>query len=194
MLNSVKVHICTSISCSSLDCNYCHDCSHAIFIGAGIDVNSKMWKWEFNPHFGPLFLGKKDEPLKRQPTSPNHSAWLPFTLWHYKFVYRKSHPLVNVFNNMKFRCYNKKSKQYHRYGGRGITICKEWLENTKAFYSFALGKGWNSKLQIDRRNNNGNYTPNNCRFVTRIVNNQNRIPTPLEVKTRINNAKKRRKV
>ena len=68
---------------------------------------------------------------------------------------------------MKRRCYCKKDNRYNRYGGRGITVCKEWLDSFKSFYKWAVENGWENGLHIDRINNNEEYGPHNCRFVTR---------------------------
>ena len=72
--------ICNSIrNCKGGD--YCKDCSHAINSGQGVDSKGKMWRWEFNKRFGPLFLRVDGEPLKRQPVKGDHPAWEPFTAW-----------------------------------------------------------------------------------------------------------------
>ena len=83
------------------------------------------------------------------------------------------HKLYNVWNTMKSRCSNKKHNRYHRYGGRGIIVCKKWKENFVEFYKWAISNGWKEGLQIDRKNNDGNYCPSNCRFVTNIENYRN---------------------
>jgi hypothetical protein len=75
---------------------------------------------------------------------------------------------------MKHRCFSEKNENYHHYGGRGITVCQEWTANFKSFFDWAMANGWESGLEIDRRNNDGNYTPENCRIVTRKVNSGNR--------------------
>lgn len=74
---------------------------------------------------------------------------------------------------MKARCYYKGSSSYKHYGGRGITVCKEWENDFPTFYDWAVNNGWEKGLTIDRRNNDGNYTPNNCRFITDKENKQN---------------------
>jgi hypothetical protein len=84
----------------------------------------------------------------------------------------RNHFLYGVWGNMRTRCYSENNKGYRNYGDRGITICDEWM-NPKVFIEWCLNNGWKSGLQIDRRDNDGNYCPENCRFVTQIENNHN---------------------
>jgi hypothetical protein len=74
---------------------------------------------------------------------------------------------------MKGRCFNKNQSDYQHYGGRGITMCEEWRNNARSFISWALSKGYQKGLEIDRINNDGNYEPSNCRIVTHTVNVRN---------------------
>ncbi len=83
-------------------------------------------------------------------------------------------PLYFCYHAMKQRCNNPKLKSYKNYGGRGITICKEWLDNPEAFYNWALCNGYSESLQIDRIDVNGNYEPNNCRFITHAEQQKNK--------------------
>lgn len=87
------------------------------------------------------------------------------------------HPLYHKWNGMKSRCYSLKYKSYRTYGGRGITLCDEWKNNFIAFYDWSILNGWRDGLQIDRINNDGNYEPDNCRYVTQDVNQRNKTNT-----------------
>lgn len=90
---------------------------------------------------------------------------------HFK---RESKKLSTRWQSMRKRCYQKNHRGYHRYGGRGITICDEWLEDCTKFYKWALENGFKSELQLDRIDNNKGYSPDNCRWVTRKQNSRNR--------------------
>ena len=85
--------------------------------------------------------------------------------------------LYRRYYHIKERCYNPKAKSYHRYGGRGIRICDEWLNNYQAFEDWCIENGFEPNLAIDRIDNDGNYSPDNCRFVTLKENNQKRCTT-----------------
>ena len=82
--------------------------------------------------------------------------------------------LFRIWSGMKFRCLNSNNKDYKNYGGRGISICDEWINNFENFYKWSSVNGYKHDLSIDRINNDGNYTPDNCRFVTNMINSQNR--------------------
>ena len=67
---------------------------------------------------------------------------------------------------MKQRCYNKNKDNYKWYGGRGISVCDEWLNNFMSFYDWSINNGYKDGLKIDRIDVNKNYCPENCRFIT----------------------------
>jgi len=87
----------------------------------------------------------------------------------------KGHPLYAVHNGMRARCYNINNNAYKNYGARGITVCDRWLESFENFYE-DMKAGWKKGLQIDRIDNDGNYEPSNCRWVTRDQNQMNTRP------------------
>lgn len=87
--------------------------------------------------------------------------------------------IYRTWRKMKERCENEKVHNYHRYGGRGITVCDEWKNNFQAFYDWAMANGYQSNLTIDRKDNNGNYEPDNCRWATNVQQARNRANTKL---------------
>lgn len=80
--------------------------------------------------------------------------------------------LYRIYRDMKNRCNGLKKRDYENYHARGITYCKEW-ETFEGFRDWALSHGYRDDLTIDRIDVNGNYAPDNCRWVTRAVQNSN---------------------
>jgi len=80
--------------------------------------------------------------------------------------------LYRIWMSMRDRCLNENSRAYPRYGLRGISVCPEWSDFL-AFESWALKNGYKSDLEIDRKNNDGSYTPDNCRWIPGIDNRRN---------------------
>jgi hypothetical protein len=75
---------------------------------------------------------------------------------------------------MRNRCSNKRNRFYSGYGGRGISVCEEWNNSFQSFYNWSMSNGYKEELTIDRIENNGNYEPNNCRWVTMEVQSKNK--------------------
>ena len=96
-----------------------------------------------------------------------------FTAEHITTHGLSQHPLYKVWQSMLDRCHRKANLRFNNYGGRGISVCEEWLK-VEVFVEWAAYNGWKPGLQIDREDNNGNYCPENCRFVTASVNSHNR--------------------
>ena len=84
--------------------------------------------------------------------------------------------LFNIWKGMKARCYNEKDHSYVNYGGRGIKICDDWIDEENGFinfYNWAIKNGYKDNLSIDRIDVNGNYEPNNCRWTTTLEQQNN---------------------
>lgn len=96
-------------------------------------------------------------------------------------------PIYQCWHDMVRRCNSPKSRGYHRYGGRGITVCKSWLR-FKTFMKWALAHGFEKGLEIDRIDFDRGYSPGNCRFVDQVEqannkSNNRRIMYRGEIKT-----------
>lgn len=87
------------------------------------------------------------------------------------------HPFVMVWRNFHSRCYNPNNNRYHTYGARGITVSENWQVFSR-FYQDMYGS-WRPGLQLDRINNDGSYSAENCRWVTPAENSRNRTTTKL---------------
>lgn len=82
-------------------------------------------------------------------------------------------PLWYVWKAMLCRCLNPRCAAYINYGARGITVCAAWRQ-FPPFEAWALNNGYRQGLQLDRRDNDGAYSPDNCRWVTQQENLRNK--------------------
>ena len=81
--------------------------------------------------------------------------------------------IYKVWSEMRQRTENPKNAAYLNYGKRGIAVCKEW-KDAATFIDWALNNGYREGLELNRINNDGNYCPSNCNFVTHAENNHNK--------------------
>lgn len=119
-----------------------------------------------------ILIEHNKKPEKKKSTSA-HNA-----------IYKKKHGgrnsrLYRVWGGMKKRCFDTNSPAYKHYGGRGITVCEEWRSDFAAFRAWAMQNGYDENAKrgdctIDRIDVNGNYTPDNCRWVSVAVQNRNK--------------------
>lgn len=82
--------------------------------------------------------------------------------------------LHRIWSGMKERCCNVNAENYQNYGGRGISICNEWMNSFESFRDWAVLNGYSDCLSIDRIDVNGNYEPQNCRWATMKEQNNNK--------------------
>lgn len=80
--------------------------------------------------------------------------------------------LYKTWSNMISRCVTPTDPHYPSYGARGIRVCDEWRHDFAAFRDWALSKGYTDNLTIDRKDNDGDYKPSNCQWITRSENTQ----------------------
>ena len=82
--------------------------------------------------------------------------------------------IYNLWTSMRQRCNSKKALKYHCYGGRGIRVCDEWNNSFEPFCKWALSSGYSEGLTLDRKDNDKNYSPGNCKWSTREEQMSNR--------------------
>ena len=86
----------------------------------------------------------------------------------------RSSRIYKIFHDAKQRCYNQSNPDYQHYGGRGIAICEAWLQDFAIFQDWALQSGYHTGLTLDRMDVDGPYSPENCRWVSMKVQQNNK--------------------
>lgn len=94
---------------------------------------------------------------------------------------KRNHTLYRRWKNMRQRCNNPNNPRYKDWGGRGIRVCDEWQKSYLSFFNWSIANGYKKELELDRINNNGNYEPSNCRYVTHQQNCSNQRTTKLSI-------------
>lgn len=89
----------------------------------------------------------------------------------------KLNPIYRAWLGMKARCSSKRPRDFKYYGGRGIKVCDEWVNDPVAFYNWSIANGWQEGLSLDRIDVNGNYEPSNCRWADVITQANNKTNT-----------------
>ncbi len=84
------------------------------------------------------------------------------------------HKLYGTYHDMRRRCYNPKDTHYYCYGAKGIRVCRQWMKSFEKFYEWAMAAGWAEGLTVDRKNNDKNYSPSNCRIATQSAQQRNK--------------------
>lgn len=87
---------------------------------------------------------------------------------------RRENPLIVIYRAMLARCYYPSHKDYYYYGGRGIEVCHEWRKSFASFRQWCQANGYRKGICIDRRDVDGDYCPENCRFIDRRESSRNR--------------------
>lgn len=95
---------------------------------------------------------------------------------HEKHVQRVPYDkkLYDRYYHMIDRCTNTKCEAYPNYGGRGIIVCDEWINSKQSFFVWSVENGYSKDLELDRTDNTKGYSPDNCRYITRKENRNNR--------------------
>lgn len=86
----------------------------------------------------------------------------------------RKHPLYSIWSNMKTRVFNPKTHNYSNYGGKGITICREWVNDFKCFYEWCMSNGYKPGLTLDRKDSCVGYNPDNCRWTSVLIQQRNK--------------------
>ena len=141
------------------ECDFKSNDGHRMF-----HVKCSECGWESNVQMHQIkMLSKK---CKHINLAGQYSTDKAKIIWNNKRIFK-------IYQGMIQRCYNPNNKRFKDYGGRGIIVCDEWKDSYLNFKKWAVFSGYKEGLSIDRKNNDLGYSPSNCRWVTRIVQQNN---------------------
>lgn len=114
----------------------------------------------------------------------------------YRLKERTNHPLYKTWTSMKGRCLNPNKEEYKYYGGRGVKICQEWIDDFLSFAKWSEKNGWREGLELDKdiKGNGLLYSPETCSWGTHAQNMKNRRKPLFIKKTSIENKRRYKKV
>lgn len=134
--------------------------------------------WEFKCKCGNTYISEgcwvtAQRKKATNPEAPSCGCLNKETTKNLRYKHGMSnHPLFWVWVAMLERCYNPKSTSYHKYGAKGVTVCDEWKNSSKAFMDWALANGWQQGLHLDKDIKcnqlkiDKQYSPETCMFIT----------------------------
>ena len=134
------------------ECDFKSNDGHRMF-----HVKCSECGWESNVQMHQIkMLSKK---CKHINLAGQYSTDKAKIIWNNKRIFK-------IYQGMIQRCYNPNNKNFTDYGGKGIGICEDWLNNPKSFEDWAISHGYENDLTIDRIDSNKNYCPDNCQWIT----------------------------
>lgn len=134
--------------------------------------------WEFQCDCGAVHEGEgcwvsRQRKLATNPKAPSCGCLNRLTTKELRQTHGMSnHPLFWVWVAMLERCHNPKNTSYHKYGGKGVYVCTEWVESSSSFLDWALAHGWEKGLHLDkdilshRLGVSAHYSPQTCQFIS----------------------------
>lgn len=143
-----------------------------LFVKEKVKLDKSKYRWLCQCDCGKECFARTDHLLNGTAKSCGCMQHRRSVMKHGGAIY-KHRKLYKAWYTIKQRCENPNRQKYPIYGGRGIIVCDEW-QDPNAFIEWALNNGYKEGLQIDRINNDGNYEPQNCRWVTSKENCRNR--------------------
>ncbi len=146
-------------------------------------INNKGHKIRWGIFLCPSCLNKVERILsdgKKQKTCCKKYKFPKNSNFNYKHRMKRTR-LYNIWHGIKARILNKNNKSYKDYGGRGITICNEWLEFIP-FRDWSLSNNYQEGLAIDRKENDLGYCPDNCQWISLKQNSQKKRTTKINLK------------